>query len=234
MFRTFRLIFAFVGLLAVAVFTMRLIGGAQPLPTVTLFTNPDGTPCKRPCLFGIEPGKTTREEAVALLKAHPILKIETQQVPNDDGAMIIYTEGKLQLVGKSLVIRITGFPNVNVVTIDNTKSTALSNGRQDRQTELTSLGAVISTFGIPDWFSNGNDGGLWYYFRKPQVLALTNGSSELKVDQWHISQLPSDKVVSISISAAPIDTDIGFKWCGFSSRLHPLEVGCKVVQPYSN
>src|SRR5258707_6005019 len=35
-------------------------------------SNPDGTPCKRPCLLGVRPGETSYEEALALLRAHPL------------------------------------------------------------------------------------------------------------------------------------------------------------------
>jgi hypothetical protein len=43
----------------------------QPMQLANLFTNPDGTPCQRPCLFGIRPGKTTYADAVQKLQMHP-------------------------------------------------------------------------------------------------------------------------------------------------------------------
>src|SRR5260221_14186415 len=47
------------------------VGHAQPATTIVLFTNPDGTPCERPCLFGIRVGKTSYTRAIDLLRLHP-------------------------------------------------------------------------------------------------------------------------------------------------------------------
>src|SRR5262249_50436568 len=43
----------------------------QPSSVLALFTKPDGTPCERPCLFGVQPGITSFDQALALLRAHP-------------------------------------------------------------------------------------------------------------------------------------------------------------------
>jgi hypothetical protein len=48
-----------------------LIGGTRSLHFAILFTNPDGTPCQRPCLFGVRPGKTPYDTAIKLLQLHP-------------------------------------------------------------------------------------------------------------------------------------------------------------------
>ncbi len=64
------LVLAFIG----AVCGMRLLGGARPSPLSALFTNPDGTPCSHPCLFGIRPGISDQAEAAALLAAHPLMR----------------------------------------------------------------------------------------------------------------------------------------------------------------
>jgi hypothetical protein len=64
------LVLAFIG----AVCGMRLLGGARPSPLSALFTNPDGTPCPHPCLFGIRPGISDQAEAASLLAAHPLTR----------------------------------------------------------------------------------------------------------------------------------------------------------------
>src|SRR3954464_5587628 len=37
-----------------------------------VFTNPDGSACKMPCMFGIRLNETKFEDAVSLLKQHPL------------------------------------------------------------------------------------------------------------------------------------------------------------------
>lgn len=58
---------------AVAILFARLVGSTKPNTALfsLLFTNPDGSPCERPCIFGIEPGKITFFQGDAILKQHP-------------------------------------------------------------------------------------------------------------------------------------------------------------------
>jgi hypothetical protein len=53
-----------------------------PSAFALLFTNPQGTPCPGPCMFGIQMNKTTYEEALDLLRRHPLTKgmLEEQSV----------------------------------------------------------------------------------------------------------------------------------------------------------
>ncbi len=41
----------------------RLVGSVRPLSLAVLFTNPNGSPCQRPCLFGVRPGMKPTDEA---------------------------------------------------------------------------------------------------------------------------------------------------------------------------
>jgi hypothetical protein len=52
----------------------RLIGGMRPSPLAVLATNPDGTACETPCIFGIRPGETNLERAITLLASHPLTR----------------------------------------------------------------------------------------------------------------------------------------------------------------
>src|SRR5262249_16135091 len=66
-----RFVASLVAIFAVILGGIRLGGGKPPTPTLAqLFTNSDGSPCQQPCMFGIQPGKTTMDEAVILLGAH--------------------------------------------------------------------------------------------------------------------------------------------------------------------
>ncbi len=69
-----RLTFILIVLCAGAIAAIALLDHMHPLSSAVLFTNPDGTPCARPCLLGIRPGETSRAEALAILRAHPLTR----------------------------------------------------------------------------------------------------------------------------------------------------------------
>src|SRR5215467_16109656 len=52
----------------------RYVGESRRGSFMLLFTNPDGSPCQRPCLLGIRPGDMTFDATVALLKVHPVTR----------------------------------------------------------------------------------------------------------------------------------------------------------------
>src|SRR5258708_19796166 len=54
------------------ILTSRIVGATQANPIAVLFTNPDGSPCQMPCLFGVRPGETTLDEGLQILDKHPL------------------------------------------------------------------------------------------------------------------------------------------------------------------
>ncbi|SRR5258708_4643287 len=52
----------------------RWFGFSQPNPANVLFTNPDGSACSMPCLFGVRPDTMTVDQALAVLAAHPLTR----------------------------------------------------------------------------------------------------------------------------------------------------------------
>lgn len=53
----------------------RLFGPSQHnMPFATWFTNPDYTACQQPCLFGVRPGVSTLDHALAALITHPVTR----------------------------------------------------------------------------------------------------------------------------------------------------------------
>ncbi len=220
-----RLSLILAGLLACMLVAVRIVAGAQPSPLRLLFKHPDGTTCERPCLFGIEPGKTKRENILALLRAHPLLAGQIRQLPQDDGELILMAEGKDLFAGKTISVRITGYPNVTVITLS--ASTLAQPSRRRTAQTLTSLGDMVNFLGVPDWFVRANYGGDWYYFRQHEIFALTSGGMQIEMDgDWLLSRSPADDIVSLSISETGFPEDVGFKWCGFAIRPHPVEAGC--------
>ncbi len=79
-----RLTLALIVILGVGMVFARAIGGTQPNPVAAWRTNPDGSSCGESCLFGIVPGVTSMDEAVKLIKAHPLTRDMTL---NDSGSI---------------------------------------------------------------------------------------------------------------------------------------------------
>src|SRR5215831_16026024 len=64
-------------LFAVTILSFRLTGVLNRTPPTSLsqlFSEPDGSACVEPCLFGIRPGVTTYDQVVAILKRHPLTR----------------------------------------------------------------------------------------------------------------------------------------------------------------
>jgi len=81
--RLIRFCNALIVVFAVAMLAIHLIGGLFPNPIAVLFTNPDGSPCQMPCLFGVRPGVTTVDEALQLLDKHALTRgMEIQTIEN--------------------------------------------------------------------------------------------------------------------------------------------------------
>lgn len=71
----FRFAFRLILALAASLLVMRLVGAARPPSLLERATsNPDGTPCDQACMFGIQPGETSGEEAMRLLEMHPLTR----------------------------------------------------------------------------------------------------------------------------------------------------------------
>src|SRR5690349_15497017 len=65
-----RLILLLLITFAAAILAVRVLGGRQQSVVEMLFTNPDGSPCEHPCLFGIRPRVTRLDEIESLLERH--------------------------------------------------------------------------------------------------------------------------------------------------------------------
>src|SRR5579859_475753 len=78
--RILRLCAAAIIALMGAALLSRAVGAASPSPLDILFTNPDGSPCQMPCLFGVRPGQMTVDQAQQLLEQHPLTRTMRKEV----------------------------------------------------------------------------------------------------------------------------------------------------------
>lgn len=68
------IVFGLCAVLTLALLAVR-VGSVAAKPIMEhLFTNPDGTPCERPCLLGIRPNRMSFRAAYAILQRHPLVE----------------------------------------------------------------------------------------------------------------------------------------------------------------
>ncbi|MCC7447081.1 MAG: hypothetical protein IT324_06675, partial [Anaerolineae bacterium] len=148
-------------ILAGVLWAARQIGAAQPPQPMlaVLFTNPDGSPCERPCLFGVRPGKMTRAEAEAVLKAHPTIRNLRFQLGN--GNTFTY------LVGDTITVAL----RYDVSFIGAIFEVAPLRGlpaAPDSLRQRASLGDTMTVLGAPDYIQA--DGPGYNYSRNGIVI----------------------------------------------------------------
>ena len=90
--RLIRLYLALIVVLCGVMLAIHLIGGLYPNPIAVLFTNPDGSLCHMPCLFGVRPGEMTVEEGLEVLDKHPLTH-GMQLDARDSEAALYYNKG---------------------------------------------------------------------------------------------------------------------------------------------
>lgn len=71
MSRLLRLTIALTMLCVTAILAIKAFGSSQLNPVSEWFTNVNGSPCALPCLFGIQPGITSYEDALNIIATHP-------------------------------------------------------------------------------------------------------------------------------------------------------------------
>lgn len=162
----------------------------QPVPIMAVFTNPDGAPCERLCLFGIQPGLTSIERARELLRSHPLTR---QLEPNLEGD--IFRQGTTGVIigwglGDNRV------SNIELVTGSNP--------------DWGSFGQVISALGGPErvLVDEGHTRSYWFagkveFFHAHRQPGYLN---------------PDDVLVSVIIRAQPSDLPSqAALWRGFTA-----------------
>jgi hypothetical protein len=209
MVRFFR--FAALLIISFAVITviLRALAAIDSPPIRGLFTNPDGTQCQMPCLFGIRTGETTFNDAIRLLKAHPL----TRDLPSQyvqAGAFV-----GMRYVGNDVEIRLwpddTGSNDYSrfVTSIDLIATNATGGA--------LSLGDVIASLGEPErtgFFWSFDSSHLFFVsFYFDQYLRISHEST-VNGDQAYI--YASSRFVNLNISNT--NAGVGHQsWRGFTS-----------------
>ncbi len=113
--------------------------------TQIIFTNPDGTACDRPCLFGVRPGQTSYAEAVTTLHAHPF--------PRDFAVDL--RQGILRGPAARVILhRVAGQTLSEIDLVRTAPGSQMAWGP---------LGNVVAWLSVPDWTSLNSDFTVSYY-----------------------------------------------------------------------
>ncbi len=119
----------------------RRIGGTQVSPLAAIFTLPDGTPCPETCLFGVQPGKTSYDQAILLVQQHPFTRALRGNPSN------IAAESLFGASDVSFMVEIAGSGNDRTVAWITLRS---ATGPFDQVSQFAgSLGDVLSRLGTP-------------------------------------------------------------------------------------
>ena len=163
----FRRVLALFAVSTTALLSSCFIGSAQPLPFSALFTYPDGSLCESPCLLGVRPGHTSHEDAIALLRSHPLTR-HMRQTTDQSGVDYFG--------GESITISVA--PDVSWITFHDYRPTF--HVTPTPVIPRGTLSDVILLFGAPDSVQLSN--GLYCYHSSSKLIAQYGRTTAQYVD----------------------------------------------------
>lgn len=141
--RIFRLVIALILFFSIFVVIARAIGVVKLTYIDELFlaaqTNSDGSPCTRPCMFGVQIGVTKYDESLEMLKSHPFIHVVSVKTIDTYSE---YPSLEVQLP-ENILLRIDGNKNELFVT-----DVVLYIGKTIPSPVV--IGDIIAGFGFPD------------------------------------------------------------------------------------
>lgn len=216
MLRLLRLTLILIAVWALAILGARLFGGWIPSSSsfAILFTNPDGSPCERPCILGVRPGQTAYTDAVRLFQAHPFTRtLETVASPGRNGIVFQTPDGKSLTVGISQDTK-------GIVSLIDLELEPPDPGHFPFK---STLGEAILALGIPDGVQITSDGNgrrisnAFYTYDTANYLEITTQRSQLQ----HVQMNDSFLWLLLRDEALSRGPDMQ-NWLGFSTPLRYL------------
>lgn len=188
-------------------------------PYMSLFRKPDGSACAHPCIFGIRTNETSWEEALTLLRAHPLTRDLVQtELTTRLGALF---------EGKHIVVRIQRDPTGRHILEIRVQLNPTFLERQRNEFEPMPelpesplrdgvLGDVVAALGPPDYLQMYNTG-----TGPGRLLRLFYQSSYLTL--YHARHNPErvtvrDEFDSVVMAIRPTEVNPSlFRWSGFTT-----------------
>lgn len=122
-----------------------------PTPFERIFTYPDGRPCVVACLFGARPKTTSYQDAVALLKEHPLTRDLLQRERIATYGMVF--EGRemiVELLGSADGSLLQISLHIEPTDVQRLRLTSQGLPLPEAEVNQASLGALVARLGQPD------------------------------------------------------------------------------------
>jgi hypothetical protein len=156
--KLYRLTATIATLIVLLIVVARLIGGAHgslfTKLTTALWTNPDGSACEHPCMFGVHPYMTGYEESKGKLREHPFTREarETELVTEKTKS-----HKSQDFVKEDISIHVSWYTDyvTNTYLTFDYPPRERPNGGLHLPVPKFRLGDVIATLGTPDQSSYG-------------------------------------------------------------------------------
>jgi hypothetical protein len=214
--RLFNLMFWLLVTLTVVIFALREASTRSPSSLASLFTNPDGTPCERPCLFGVRLGKMAIDEAIALVKTHWLLS-NVRELDTENYEFALAGMGSGAFTGNQFLIRLAPGPgDQNPILVTGVGVAFTEPGGElssHLRLPIVTLGTFVSFAGTPHSF------GLASYERSQNFFFPEQGIVAHVEPRSGITHFPHlDDVVTDFYVSGPYTWTWDVKWCGFTVR----------------
>ncbi len=173
-----------------------------------VFTNPDGSPCQLPCLFGVTP-ETDRSNALALLHVHPLVRqLDFTRLHNSS----------IRFIGPGMTVSVDRSyspPWAPLLTsLDLFPVTESSDSRLNFGPPIVLLGDVLYTLGPPDAVYAGNSNVRLLYYGNHLLIGF-------RVVTRPISRFDADNPIStIMLTSQPegfAPVGKSTRWFGFAA-----------------
>jgi hypothetical protein len=173
------------------------------------FTRVDGTVCNLPCLFGVQPGRTSLQDAITAVRIHPITRGMTARIRRTNG---------LVMFGRDFTMGFTDQQIIYEVRVSHSDS-ALTNVHLILR--ALSLGAIVAELGAPDAFEFEQLGFgpglrlcLFYDSLRTEICNLRGYQPGIRAG---LADIPSYVAVHTQATYEAYRKKYGKRWFGFIS-----------------
>jgi hypothetical protein len=172
---------------------------SRSFPMLDVFTNPDGTACILPCLFGVRPGETLYKQALKVLSSHPMTR----------NFKVDIEHGNLYGLDASVLIYVTATGVVSRIDLVRSAGSRMRWG---------SLGDVIADLSVPEGTRVNTDFTISYYQDKRLVFYHRHRMTD--------SIVPDEPLDHVAVYAASSSNQLRtVPWQGFGTARRYVATG---------
>jgi len=179
---------------------------------VWMFRNADGSPCATPCLFGIRPGVTPYNEALMILRQHPLTRDLALSPSITNNGVLLNGEGVAVAVRRDAYGVLASVAlEINPIHLRSVTNLPYSPLRGLVYADM------VAALGAPDYveFSSVGQGPVVYSYYQAQALRFIHVRPDLEGQERLYPELP---LFLVFMNRESLDTRPNlFSWIGYSS-----------------